>query len=391
MATQTIVTIGGTGNLPTTNELQVDMSKKRWGAFSHITPLIAIGSRLEHSKGHNFRVDLIEEHEMPTEVEVATTEASAGTTVVVKAYGTTLVKDTLLFNPRTDDLRIVDSTPTTNSVTVTISQGGTTSAIWLAGDILHVMLPALVENDNPTSTTYRNTSVTDTNVFNFMQVAKLQFSITRLQDKMTDHFGGPGSKRMQLKRQKFREFLVKSEKMKMFGGRSSGGTAPATRRMAGGLVHFLRNGTLAKNFNGTFTESGWDNFLGDYIDQNPDAKNIAAAMAPNVIRQINYFAKDKIRISPMTKKYGLNITRYIGGPMEVDLIPLPLLTDPVTRGWGWLLDFSRIRLKDIDPPTYTPDALNVGQSEVIYDTYREVTSLLLANESRHAQFTGAIL
>lgn len=391
MGTNTIVSIGGTGNLPTTNELVVDMSKKRWQSFPQLTPLTVIMSRAEHSKAHNFRVDLIEEHEMPTEVEIAATESTAGASISVKAYGTTLVKDTLLYNPRTDDLRIVDSTPAANDVTVTIDQGGTTSSAWQTGDIVHVMLPALVENDNPTSTTFRAASVTDTNVYNFVQIAKLQFAITRLENSMTSHFGGPGEKRMRLKQQKYREFRVKGEKLKMFGGRASGGTAPASRRMQGGLVHFLRNGTLAKDFNGTFTESGWDNMLGDYLDQNPDAKNIAAPMAPNVIRQINYFAKDKIRISPMSKKYGLDLTRYIGGPMEVDLIPLPLLTDPVTRGWGWLLDFSRIRLKDIDPPTYYPDAFNVGESEVIYDTYREVTSMLLANESRHLQFTGAIL
>ena len=383
----TIVSVGGTANLPATNELPVDMWSKRMSAFAALTPLTVILSKLSQEKAHNFRVDLIEEFDMPTTVEVATTEASAGVTIYVTAYGTTLVQDTLLYNPRTDDLRLVDSTPTTNTVTVTISQGGTTSAIWKTGDILFVLPPALAENDE----TFRNVSVVDENVYNYVQLCKLHFSITRLENEMTTHFGGPGSKRAQLKRQKYREFRVKGELLKMFGGRASGGTAPATKYMSGGFTHFLRTGTLYKDFNGIFTETGYDNYLGAYIDQNPDAVNIAHCCAPNVIRQINYMCKDKIRISPNTKRYGLNINSYIGGPLQVDLIPLPLLKDATTRGWGFLLDFSRIKQKDIARPTFYGDAKNVGESEIIYDCYREVTSMLVANESRHSWHVGATL
>ena len=140
-----------------------------------------------------------------------------------------------------------------------------------------------------------------------------------------------------------------------------------------------------------FTESGFDNWLASYHEDNPDAHQISFACAPNIIQQINWFAKDKIRISPNSKKYGLNLNQYIGGPLTVDLVPMPLLTGATTRGWGFLLDWKRIKLQDIDRPTYYPDCLEVGQSEVIYDTYREVTSMLVANESRHGMCVGATL
>ena len=387
MPTHTIVDVGGTGNLPATHELPVDMWSKRMSAMAALTPLTVILSKLSQDKAHNFRVDLIEEFDMPTTVDIATTEAAAGVTIYVTAYGTSLVKDTLLFNPRTEDLRLVSSTPSANTVTVVISQGGTTSAIWKAGDTVFVLLPALAEDDE----NFREASVKDENVYNYIQLCKLQFSITRLANKMTTHFGGPGSKRAQLKKQKYREFRTKGELLKMFGGRASSGTGSSTKYFSGGLMHFLNNGTLYKDFNGMFTETGYDNYLGDYIDQNPDATNVVHACAPNVIRLINYMCKDKIRISPNTRKYGLNISSYIGGPMQVDLVPLPLLKDSVTRGWGWLLDFTRLKQKDIDRPTYYPDCKEVGESEIIYDTYREVTSLLVANESRHSMHVGATL
>jgi len=386
MATNTIVLTGGTANLPATNELQVDMWKKRMNSLVSITPLTSITSRLAVNPAHNFRIDLTEEHEMPTTVTIAVTEASASTTIYVTAYGTTLVQDTLLYNPRTDDLRLVDSQPGANTVTVTIDQGGTTSSIWNQGDVVHVLLPALPEND---ATEWRTASVANSNIYNLQQICKLQFAMTRLENKMTTHFGGPGSARQQLKGQKYNEFRVKGEKLRWFGGRQTGGTAPATKRMSNGIVRILKSGTHYKDFNGIFTETGFDNWLGDYHDDNPDATNIALFCAPNVKRQIHYWGKDKIRLSPQSKSYGLNLDQYIGD-MTVDLIPVPIFTDDTTRGWMFILDLSRIKLQDIDRPQFYPEAKNVGESEVIYDTYREVTSMLVANESRHGMAVGAV-
>jgi len=384
----TAVSLAGSGNFPATNELVVDMYKKRLNAAAPMTPFTKITSRLSKMGAQNFRVDLTEEHEIPTRVTIAQTESSAGTTVYVTDYGTTLVQDTLLYNPRTNDLRIVDTTPTTNTVTVTISQGGTTSAVWQQGDEIEVLLPALDENDEDT---LRDVSIANSNIYNYEQLVKLQFSISRINDKMVTHFGGPGSFRMQQQRQKWYEFNVKGEKTCLFGGRSTGGTAPATKRMMGGITQTLYNGTLFKDFGGTITESGFDNWVGDYYDQNPDATNIAYMAAPNVLRRLNYWAKDKLQVSPMSSAYGMNLQRYIGGPLAVDLIPMPLFTSQELRGWGYLLDFSRIFMKYLDTPKLHKDAKDIGVSEKIIDTYREVRSMLMANESRHAMHVGALV
>ena len=383
----TVVTTAGSGNLPTTNELPVDMFKKTMTAFPGLTPLISIGTRITQDPAHNYRVDWIEENDMPTTLQVATTEASASTSVVVTQYGDTLPANTLLYNPRTFDLRRFSSN-SSNTLTVVISQGGTTSAIWNSGDIIHVLPPAIVENVDTVLTGH---SVAKSNVYNYVQLIKMQYIISRLNDKISTHFGGAGSQRDGLRAQKYKEFRTKWEKLLYFGGRVDTGTAPASQRMMGGLVHYLRDGTLYKDFGGIFTETGYDNFLGDYRDQNPDADNIVHACAPNVIRQINYFCKDKIRLSPNSKKYGLDITQYTGGPLNVDLVPMPLFTDPETKGWGFLLDFSRMKIKNLDNPMFYPDAKSVGESELIYDTYRVATSMIIGTESRHAMHVGAKL
>lgn len=388
MALATVVTTAGAGNYPATNELPVDMHKKTMKAFPELTPLTSIWTKLTNDGATNFRVDWIEENVMPTTLTVATDEGSAGSgSIVVTGYGDSLAVESLLFNPRTYDIQLFSSN-SSNTLTTTANYAGTTAAKWLAGDTIHVLPPAIQEDDD---NLLDPVSVANDNVYNYIQLVKMQFAVTRVMDKVHTHFGGAGTMRKSLKSQKYREFREKWEKLIYFGGRNSTGTAPATYRTMGGLVHYLRNGKLYKDFGGTFTESGFDNFLGDYRDENPDADKIVLACAPNVIRQIGYFSKDKIRISPNTKRYGLNITQYFNGPLDVDLVPLPLLTDSITKGWGWLLDFKRIMLKNLDNPTFYPDARPPGESEIIYDTYRVVTSMLIGNESRHAMMVGATL
>jgi len=380
---------GGTGNLPATNELPVDMYHKTYKAFPATTPLLSVMTRLGEDPAHNYRIDWQEEKEIPTTVNVATTESSATTTVYVAANAKTLVKDTLLFNPRTWDLRKVSSTPTTDTtVSVAVSQGGTTSAAWKSGDVLHVLPPAVAENDDDT---YRAVSVADENVYNYVHLIRMNYCLTRLMDKMKTHFGGAGTKRDSLKAQKYREFRIKMEKLISFGGRASSGTAPASYYMMGGLVHYLRNGTLYKNFNGLMTESGFRSFLGDYKDQNPDATNVMCFVAGNIMDVIDGWGIGKIRISPMSKKLGLDVNTYKSRGLTVNLIPMPLFTDPVTRGFGFLLDMERIKLRWVDKPMFFPEAKNVGESELIYDLYRAVMSLMLANESRHAMFVNALV
>lgn len=385
----TVVLTGGAGNLPATNELPVDMHKKTMDALVSLTPITSILTRLGEDKARNFRVDWQEVKEIPHTVTVATTESAAGTSVSVISGGLSLVDDTLLYNPRVNDLRRINNgNSSSNDLTVAIDQGGTTSSIWKSSDVIHVTLPAVPEDDNDV---YRTSSVSDSNVYNFTQLVRLQFSMTRTMNAMTTHFGGPGSKRQQLKSQKYREFRIKWEKLLYFGGRATFGTSPSDQRLAGGLNFYLRDGTLYKDFNGILTESGWDNYLLEYHEENPDTTEITAFIAAGVAQKISYFGKNKIRISPLSKLYGLAIDQYKVPGLTVHLVELPLFNDIQTRGWGFLLDTTRIRLKNLEGPMFFPEAKNVGQSELIYDTYRVSTSLMVANESRHSMFVGADL
>ena len=382
-----VITIGGAGNLPATNEVPVDMHRQVMTGFPRLTPLLVILNRLAEDKAHQFRIDWQEEKEIPDVVIVATTEASVSTTIVITNYGSAIPNQSALFNTRTRDIRRMTA-ESSNSLTVVTSQQGTTSSVvWKSGDTLIVLPPMIVEDQHQTNDPI---SVQDANVFNYEQLVRLEFSLTRIMDATTTEFGGPGTKRLQLQQQKFREFKKKWERGIYYGGRATTGSSPSEQRSAGGLRHYLENGTLFKDFNGIFTESGWDELLLNYNEENPDMTEIDAFLPPAVIQKITYFGKPKIRISPTSKKYGLHLNQYIG-PLNVNLIPLPLMNDVETRGWGFLLDMSRIRLKNLISPALHLETYNVGESERIYDVYRVVYSLLIANENKHVMFVGAKL
>lgn len=381
---------GSSALLPATNELPVDITKAIQNGLTGLAPMTTILQRLGNDKASNFRIDWQEAREVPHTVTVSTTESSASTTVYFQSGGMSLVDDTLLYNPRVDDIRRVNGAVSSDTdITVAISQGGKTSTAWKAGDVVHVMLPVVPENDEA----YRTSSVPDANVYNYNQLVRLQYGITRTMNALSTHFGGAGSKRQQLKQQKFREFRIKWEKTLYFGGRATiNSTAATAQRLMGGMNHYLRDGTLYKDFNGIITESGWDDFLLSYYEENPDTTEVTAFVAPNVWQKISSFGKDKVRLNPgRSKAYGLEISTYYGVGFSVNLVPLPLLNDSETRGWGWILDLGRIRMRNLESPMFYPEAKNVGEGEIIYDTYRVLTSLMIANEARHAMFVGADL
>jgi hypothetical protein len=139
------------------------------------------------------------------------------------------------------------------------------------------------------------------------------------------------------------------------------------------------------------TESGFRGFIGDYKDQNPDATEMFYFCAGSVADIISYFGIDKVRLNPMSKIYGLDILTYKSRGISTHIVVLPLLDAGITRGWGFLLDMQRIKLKEVDRDTLHLEALNVGESEIIIDTYRGVYSLMVANESRHAMSVNALL
>ena len=379
----------GGGNTPTTSELVLDVHSKIQTTYSAIAPLTTILDKMGSDPARSFKVEWIEEHAIPTKLKVGTQLAAAGTALVVTANGATAVIDSVLFNPRTWDYARVSAAPTSNAVTITRDTNGSTGVIWLAGDVLHVLPPSVPENDGAV---YRSASLKNDNVFNYTQLIRMNYTLTRTMDVIAVLPGNTASKRDSFMNQKFREVREKWELLTIMGGRAvTNSTTVATRRDAGGLVHFLRNGTLFKDFGGIMTESGFRSMARDYKDENPETVDAWCFVAGNVADIITSWGLGAVRLVPESKKYGLEINKYTAAGITFKIVAMPLLTDNETRGWGFILDMERLKLKILSPLTWHGDALPIGQSELIHDLYRLQASLLVGAENKHLMFVGAKL
>lgn len=388
MATVTTVSYVGTQHGLTTNETPIDMTRKRMSALVPLTPLTSVSARMTSKKAKTYKPEVIQTSEMPIRATVATTEASAGTTVTITdaEVAKSIRADSIIYNLRRNDHRSVDSQPTTAAITVTISAAGSTSSAWVAGDELLIFNPNLPENDE----TIRRASPQDTYDYNHIQLTKIHYGLTRIEHASHTHFGGPGEKRKSLREAAHREFRLKSELSFMFGGRGSSGSGAAMTYNMGGLNYFLRDGDLARDFGGAPTWGAVKRWFGDYADLNPDKDRVTFATSRKAIQQICDYGNDKLMLTPSdkSKTFGLQIDKVKIAGLQVDLLPLPLLTGRDTSGVGWIMDWDSLWFKNLEPLMYYPDIKGVGESEILTDCYREVTSMLVANKSRFAMATG---
>lgn len=383
---QTISTVGGSQIFPE-GVLNVDMHSKVWKAYPDIMPILAITTKMSQDPAHNYRVDATEEHRIPTRFVVGTTCAAGASTLVVVANGISMITGTVLWNPDTDDFATVDSKPTSNSIPITKSALGSTGQTWNSGTVLWALLPRLAENLDER---FEPVSADKSNVFNYIQLIRMQCGINRVSNGLPTKFGPAGTERIDRQQQKLYHVKETLEMQYIGGARSSSGTAPASYRTFGGWNYFLRSGTLFENFNGIFTQTGLNNMMLKYKEENPDTTNVWCFTSLNVINLINDFGEEKLRLNaPVSNEYKMDIYRYTRGGLSFNLVPMPLLTDPTTRGWGFVMDMDRVQGKVLDPLTLILDAKGVGRSEIIYDLYRGVYSMLLGNENRHMMFVGA--
>jgi hypothetical protein len=383
----TVVNPANFAGSPTTNEVPVDMYDKQFSAYPSLTPLTVILSKLSEKESIQPRFDWIERKEIPDTIQLGADATAVATSLTVVNNALTCPVGSQLYNAKRDEIALVSAAPSTDTgLTVTRAQGGTTGAAWKAGDIIHVGLPAVAEND----TTSRNVTVANEANYNLICLTKIGFQATRTL-LHTKRYGDQTWLDL-FKSQKYYEFRRKKEKTLWFGGRGTSGSGATTVRMFNGIVRRLRSGTLYKDFGGVMTESGFRNYIGDYKNQNPDVMEIWVFLAGTALDIINNWGLDKVRLSPQSKELGMDVYTYISRGIRCNLVPMPLFDeDPHTAGWGFILDMQRIMLRTMERDTYYPwDRTPVG-GELEEHIYRSQFSVMLANESYHSMFVNATL
>jgi len=369
-----------------TNERPIDMYPSLFESYPETTPLTVMFNKFGQKAATQETIYWAIKRDLPYLFHLAAAAASGATSITLTANGAAVQKNTQLYNVDKDEIALVSADGSSNTLTVSKGAAGTTGVAWEAGDILVSLLPAETEG----STEYSNIHYVPASTgYNYEQLVRIQFGMTRSADKVSTHFGGPGSKMQENEQQHYRLARYMSEFQTIYGGRASSGTGTSALRMAGGLRQYLAGGTNYIDFNGAFTESAFNNWIESYLNNNQDLTgNVVFAASRHVIRKFNDWGRQAIQISPRSTEYGLSLKTYIGGDIDIDLVPMPLLTHGAMKGHGFILDPNKVKIVPLDKMALHKDLLGF-EKETRYDLFREISSMMVADERAHAMCVGA--
>jgi len=386
MADPTIIQTATSANLYATNEQPIDMLGAMLKSYPELAPLVTIMTRLSMDEAFNSRVDWTESHSLPDKIVITGTPGT-GTTLTTTQY-TYLRNHDVLFNPRTREVYLVNDTTfltdADGAITVDRGWGETTAVANVVGDEVYRIGTAYPEASEDTEPRH----VVNENFYNFTQ----EFDQTTRHSRRTmnekTHFGGKGTKRDEDNRKLLYDFRKGFERGVLFGTRANAIAAGGTQytKTFGGMVEKLYNGSHYFDVNGVLTESKIDNWLGGIYEEHPDVTNLVWVMAPKVYRIVMHMLKPLIRLSPNSKRYGLNLKQY-DGDVTVDLVKHPLLTGDIMSGWSFVLDLSYWSIAYQEKPKLE---LNVAMKRFNYveDQLYALASVRGGVESRHGMMVG---
>jgi len=391
----TVIQVAADSNKFSTNEKLIDGLPAMVEVEASVTPFITIGTKLAMESAHDTTVRWWNDEQHPTKVNFnGVTETSAPAegagTLLITDY-TYLRKDDVLStgDPLAQESILVTATPT--STTVAVYRGfasGSTVAL-TAGDPLVKIAPSKVEAAN-----YKNSiAVVNTEDYNLIQEFDSTYEISTLADAVSTQFGGAGS----VGKAEFQKMMKRLKKQMEWqitlGVRGTDQLAGESylRRSFRGTVEWLKDGTNYYEVpQGLFTESYFDQRLQSFSTNNPDVSSIDMFCAPNVFGQIGQFGKERMETNnPLTGRYGVNVTSYLHGPIEVNLIRCPLWEQmPGTAGLAQLIDTSIMSLRFLIHPEINEDAepskIPNSKTGKFYTAY----TLAMPSEFRHGMFVG---
>ena len=124
------------------------------------------------------------------------------------------------------------------------------------------------------------------------------------------------------------------------------GTQGHPRRATGGIEEFINSGnSYVQNQGGVLTEPDFNTFLRESFTYGSDQKVL---MAGGVLLQaINEIAGNKIRMRPLEKSYGMQISEYTTAFGKINIVHNPLFVEDYA-GYGFLLDMECFKYRHMN-------------------------------------------
>jgi hypothetical protein len=295
-----------------------------------------IGVEIVHNPKFEQHIDEIETDEL-----VVTTGAAADGTSLVVDDGALVSKYALIICPRTGEIFRVSSV-SSNTLTITRGEGGTTGAIILAGDKLMIMGSAYAENAQSGDARFKQTAFT----FNYTQIVREPFGESRT-SAGTNYYNNAQSYDRN-KKVALESMLKRFNGNLWLGGRDIDATNQF--RTMGGVLEFVDSGNVME-VNQNLTRADFEYHLANHVfAYNSNKKTMFAGK--RLLAKINaWYGEKLIRMGEgKMVDYGFSVRTYHSPFGDLDLIWEPFFdkftegTYPL-NGYGVSLDMELIKFK----------------------------------------------
>ena len=281
-----------------------------------------------------FEMQLDSINEIKTAVNLAAGYAVGDTSIVVDD-GAVVEKYALIYVPITGEIMRASSV-TTNTLTVTRGEAGTTAAALLDNDELVMLNSAYAENAISGDATFKNTTFD----YNYTQITRTPFGNSRT-EQGTKKYGIDNSYEKK-KKMALIDMLRKNNGDMWLGGRSTDTTNKF--RTAGGVLSFI-DAANVYDVNGNLTQAEFEYWMRKYaLAYNNTKKTLFAGS--KLIEKINSWANEKViyNSNAQVTKFGLSVKTYSTAWGDLDIVYEPYFDEVTTlNGYGVALDLNLIK------------------------------------------------
>ena len=310
----------------TTNRIKVDMGDVSLLNPSK-TPLIALLTRIGKKSAINPKFMWIERQLLPR-WDTVNGEIAAGTFTLVMDHGSYFSIGDLIEIPSTGEVLYITDI-SNNDLTVTRGIGDTSGAIIPDGENIQI-----VGNANAEGATKRTLkSTTGSEVYNYTQIFRLPFGVTRT-ELNSEMYGGKDMN--MIRKENGMTHAIDLERAAWFSEKALDVTGTNPLRYTRGLLRTIEQAGSAAQIidqGGALTQTDFETFLRQAITNDPEAKRVIFC-SRLVAQVISGFAHSQLQVVPKSKTYGINVTRYISPMGEFNLVQQPLLTGATYGGYA---------------------------------------------------------
>lgn len=305
---------------------------------------------------------------------VATTYSAAAATIAVTT-GDIFKAGDIVQNQTTGEQFRVTSV-SSNTLTVTMSEGGTADSGGTSGDVIVRLGTSFAENT--TSPDPLLQLLTDD--YNYTQIFKTTFGIGRTaqQTKMRISEGELSRQRML----KGKEHKLDMERQFLFGKRGTTGT-DSPRRTTRGAIAFLTANTASAT---TLTENVFADWLANVFRYGSGEKVLLCSSI--FITAMEYWGKGRLRgEEAKSAELGMRIKRYCSAHGDFLVMKHKLFEVAPYTGYALALDPAAIKLATMQT-TILQTNIQENDRDGIKEQYLTEAGLDMYNASKHGIFTG---